>query len=61
MRYKALEGDRVTVEIHKLDVVKELCIRNHETLKSYLNRLIYQDMLQAEERLSIMYFKEEKK
>jgi len=57
-RFKTLDGERLTVEIHKLDVVKEQCIRNHETLKQYINRLIREDMLKANELISIRYFKD---
>jgi hypothetical protein len=57
-RFKRLDGERLTVEIHKLDVVKQRCILNNETYKEYINRLIYQDMLKADEYLSIKYFKE---
>lgn len=58
-RFKTLEGERLTVEVHKLDVVREHCVLNKESLKDYINRLIRQDMLRAEERISIRYFKEE--
>jgi len=57
-RFKKLEGDKLTVEIHKLIVVKERCIGNKETVKDYLNRLIHQDMMRAGEYFSIRYFKE---
>jgi len=57
-RFKKLEGDKLTVEIHKLIVVKERCIGNKETVKDYLNRLVRQDMMRAGEYFSIRYFKE---
>lgn len=57
-RFKKLEGDKLTVEIHKLTVVKERCAGNKETVKDYLNRLVRQDMMRAGEYFSIRYFKE---
>lgn len=57
-RHKTLEGEKLTVEIHKLDVVKERCVRSKETLKDYLNRLVRQDMMKAGEYFSNRYFKE---
>ena len=56
-RLKRSFGEKTSVEILKIDVVKEKCISTHETLKDYINRLIREDMLRSEERLSIKYFK----
>jgi len=39
-------------------VVKERCLRDHMTLKQYINGLVRQDMMRADERISIRYFKE---
>lgn len=56
-RHKTLDGEKLTVEIHKLSVVKERCLRDDETVKSYINRLIRQDMKHASEHISNRYFK----
>jgi len=56
-RFKKLQGEKLTVEIHKLDVVKEKCLRNKETVKDYLNRLVREDMMRAGEFFSNRYFK----
>jgi hypothetical protein len=60
-KFKKLDGYRVTVEIHRLEVVKEKCILEGMTLKDYINDLIYQDMLKSSEYLSIKYFKQKDK
>lgn len=57
-RFKKLDGEKVTVEIHKLDVVKQRCVGNKESLKDYLNRLIHDDMMKASEYICVKYFKE---
>jgi hypothetical protein len=56
-RFKKLQGEKLTVEIHKLDVVKEKCLRNKETVKDYLNRLVREDMMRSGEHFSNRYFK----
>ena len=58
-RHREIVGERLNVEIHKLDIVKERCTRNRETVKAYINRLIHEDMKRADEDISIRYFKEE--
>lgn len=56
-RLKRTEGDKTSVEIIKIDVVKKKLISTKETLKEYINRLIRNDMMNAEESISIEYFK----
>ena len=42
-----------------MDIIKELCYKNKETLKEYLNRLIKEDIMRSNnEYFSIKYFKE---
>ena len=55
---KLSEGEKTSVEIVRMDLVKEKLVRTGESLKSYLNRLIREDMMRADEDLSIRYFKE---
>ncbi len=55
---KISEGKKTSVEIVRMDLVKEKLTRTKESLKDYLNRLIREDMMRADEDLSIRYFKE---
>jgi predicted DNA-binding antitoxin AbrB/MazE fold protein len=55
---KLTEGEKTSVEIIRMDLVKEKLARTGESLKDYLNRLIREDMMCADEDLSIRYFKE---
>jgi len=55
---KLTEGEKTSVEIVRMDLVKEKLARTGESLKSYLNRLIREDMMRSDEDLSIRYFKE---
>ena len=57
-RFKRLDGDELTVEIYKLNLIKSMCAENKETVKEYINRLIKRDMLSARDEFSIKYFKE---
>ncbi len=58
-RIKRIYGEKTSVEIYKMDIVKELCHENKETLKEYLNRLIKEDIMRSNsEYFSIRYFKE---
>jgi hypothetical protein len=57
-RFKRIDGEKLTVEIYKLNIIKAKCAENNETVKDYLNRLIKRDMLSAREEFSIKYFKE---
>lgn len=59
-RRKLSEGEKTSVEIVRMDLVKEKLTRTKESLKDYLNRLIREDMMRADEDLSIRYFKEER-
>lgn len=56
--FKRLDGERTTVEIHKLNIVKSLCDEQKITLKDYINALIKRDMMRQGEDFSIKYFKE---
>lgn len=58
-RLKRTTGEKTSIEIVKMDVVKEKCIFTKETLKDYINRLIRDDIMKSDERLSIKYFKGE--
>ncbi len=55
---KLIEGEKTSVEIVRMDLVKEKLMRTKESLKDYLNRLIREDMMRADEDISIRYFKE---
>ena len=55
---KLIEGEKTSVEIIRMDLVKEKLARTGESLKDYLNRLIREDMMCSDEDLSIRYFKE---
>ncbi len=55
---KLSEGKKTSVEIVRMDLVKETLARTGESLKDYLNRLIREDMMRADEDISIRYFKE---
>lgn len=57
-RLKLTEGEKTSVEIIRMDLVKEKLARTGESLKDYLNRLIREDMMRSDEDLSIRYFKE---
>ena len=58
-RIKRINGEKTSVEIYKMNIVKELCYINKETLKEYLNRLIKEDIMRSNnEYFSIRYFKE---
>jgi len=57
-RHKLTEGEKTSVEIIRMDIVKEKLARIGESLKDYLNRLIREDMMRSDEDLSIRYFKE---
>lgn len=57
-RRKLSEGEKTSVEIIRMDLVKEKLARTGESLKDYLNRLIREDMMRSDEDLSIRYFKE---
>ena len=57
-RQKLTEGEKTSVEIIRMDLVKEKLARTGESLKDYLNRLIREDMMCSDEDLSIRYFKE---
>ena len=57
-RRKLTEGEKTSVEIIRMDLVKEKLARTGESLKDYLNRLIGEDMMRSDEDLSIRYFKE---
>ncbi|MFH0903753.1 MAG: hypothetical protein V1854_01010 [Methanobacteriota archaeon] len=57
-RRKLTEGEKTSVEIIRMDLVKEKLARTRESLKDYLNRLIREDMMRSDEDLSIRYFKE---
>jgi len=57
-RQKLTEGEKTSVEIVRMDLVKEKLARTGESLKDYLNRLIREDMMRSDEDLSIRYFKE---
>jgi len=57
-RQKLTEGEKTSVEIIRMDLVKDKLARTGESLKSYLNRLIREDMMRSDEDLSIRYFKE---
>jgi len=57
-RQKLTEGEKTSVEIIRMDLVKEKLARTGESLKDYLNRLIREDMMRSDEDLSIRYFKE---
>ena len=57
-RQKLTEGEKTSVEIVRMDLVKEKLARAGESLKDYLNRLIREDMMRSDEDLSIRYFKE---
>ncbi|MFH0904502.1 MAG: hypothetical protein V1854_04860 [Methanobacteriota archaeon] len=57
-RRKLSEGEKTSVEIIRMDLVKEKLARTGESLKDYLNRLIREDMIRSDEDLSIRYFKE---
>ena len=58
-RIKRIYGEKTSVEIYKMDIIKELCYKNKETLKEYLNRLIKEDIMRSNnEYFSIKYFKE---
>ena len=57
-KQKLTEGEKTSVEIIRMDLVKEKLARTGESLKDYLNRLIREDMMRADEDLSIRYFKE---
>lgn len=56
-RRKLTEGEKTSVEIIRMDLVKEKLARTGESLKNYLNRLIREDMMRSDEDLSIRYFK----
>ncbi len=55
---KLAEGEKTSVEIIRMDLVKEKLARTGESLKDYLNRLVREDMMRSDEDLSIRYFKE---
>lgn len=55
---KFSEGEKTSVEIIRMDIVKEKLARTGESLKDYLNRLVREDMMRSDEDLSIRYFKE---
>lgn len=57
-RRKDVEGEKTSVEIVKLDVVKELCAARRMSLKEYLNFLIKEDIMRQGEYFSNRYFKE---
>ncbi|MFH1322436.1 MAG: hypothetical protein ABIH80_01200 [Methanobacteriota archaeon] len=57
-KQKLTEGEKTSVEIVRMDLVKEKLARAGESLKDYLNRLIREDMMRSDEDLSIRYFKE---
>ncbi len=57
-RQKLTEGEKTSVEIIRMDLVKEKLARTGESLKDYLNRLIREDMMCSDEDISIRYFKE---
>ena len=57
-KQKLTEGEKTSVEIVRMDLVKEKLARTGESLKDYLNRLIREDMMRSDEDLSIRYFKE---
>ena len=57
-RFKRIDGEKLTVEIYKLNIIKAKCAENNETVKDYLNRLIKRDMMSAREEFSVKYFKE---
>lgn len=57
-KIKLTEGEKTSVEIVRMDLVKEKLARARESLKDYLNRLIREDMMRSDEDLSIRYFKE---
>lgn len=59
-RQKLTEGDKTSVEIVRMDLVKEKLGRTKESLKDYINRLIREDMMRSDEDLSIRYFKEDR-
>jgi predicted DNA-binding antitoxin AbrB/MazE fold protein len=55
---KLTEGEKTSVEIIRMDLVKEKLARTGKSLKDYINGLIEQDMMRSDEDLSIRYFKE---
>lgn len=57
-RFKRIDGEKLTVEIYKLNIIKAKCAENNETVKDYINRLIKRDMMSAREEFSVKYFKE---
>lgn len=42
---KLIEGEKTSVEIVRMDLVKEKLMRTKESLKEYINRLIREDMI----------------
>ncbi len=56
-KIKKYQGEKTSVELLKIGVVREKLVRTGMKMKDYINSLIREDMMRSGEYFSNLYFK----